>query len=149
MTTAIDAAELVVLARADAQVAARARITGKYSGLAPAITALTATFSTVYCQASRVEVGRMWPTTVSGLRLVPSSIASTRFSVGRMIGSMSVQRFSTKSWCRFSSLSGSTKRGVERSKACVRVSSVEGARVSAAMTSPMKGRPVMSSGPST
>ena len=50
---AIDAAELVVLARAEAPVAASARMTGKYSGLAPAITALTATFSTVYSQASR------------------------------------------------------------------------------------------------
>ena len=33
--------------------AAIARMTGKYSGRAPAITALTATFSTVYSQNSR------------------------------------------------------------------------------------------------
>ena len=52
LTTAMAAAELVVLARALTCVDARARITGKYSGLAPAITALTATFSTVYSQAS-------------------------------------------------------------------------------------------------
>src|SRR3712207_4743688 len=58
-TTAIAAAELVVLPRALAPEAAIARITGKYSGFAPAITALTATFSTVYSQYSRKWVGRM------------------------------------------------------------------------------------------
>jgi len=42
------AAELDVLPRAVTPVDASARITGKYSGRAPAITALTATFSTVY-----------------------------------------------------------------------------------------------------
>ena len=145
----MDAAELVVLARADAPVAASARMTGRYSGLAPAITALTATFSTVYSHASRVDVGRIWPTTVSGLRLVPANMAATRSSVGRMMGSMSVQLFSTNRPCRLSSVSWSTKRGVARSNAWRRVSSVEGGRVSAAKTSVIKGRPVTSSGPST
>ena len=65
LTTAIAAAELVVLARALTCVDARARMTGKYSGFAPAMTALTATFSTVYSQASRGPVGRIWPTTSS------------------------------------------------------------------------------------
>ena len=68
------AAELVVLPRALAALAAMARMTGKYSGSQPAMTALTATFSTVYSQASRKCVGRMWPTTSSGLWLVAASI---------------------------------------------------------------------------
>ena len=59
LTTAMAAIELVVLPRALTPVPARVRITGKYSGRAPAITALTATFSTVYAQASRKWVGRM------------------------------------------------------------------------------------------
>ena len=92
-----------------------ARITGKYSGSAPAITALTATFSTVYSQCSRNWFERMWPTTSSGLRLVCASISATRFSVGRTIGSLSVQLFSRNRRCRFSSVSASTSRGVERS----------------------------------
>ena len=67
LTTTMAAAELVVLPRALRRVAAIARITGKYSGRAPAMTALTATFSTVYSQYSRKCVDRMWPTTSSGL----------------------------------------------------------------------------------
>src|SRR5207302_8471999 len=53
LTTAIAAAELVVLPRPDTPLAAIPRITGKYSGRAPAMTAFTATFSTVYSQYSR------------------------------------------------------------------------------------------------
>ncbi len=45
-------------------------MTGKYSGRAPAITAFTATFSTVYSQATRNSVAAMWPTISSGLWLV-------------------------------------------------------------------------------
>src|SRR5687767_4766353 len=85
-TATMAAIELVVLPRALTPVDARARITGKYSGRAPAMTALTATFSTVYSQYSRNAVGRSRPTIVSGGRLVPVSIASTRASVGRTIG---------------------------------------------------------------
>ena len=59
-TTAIDATALELLPRAVTPVAARARITGKYSGRAPDITAFTATFSTVYCQYSR-KCGRAHP----------------------------------------------------------------------------------------
>ena len=47
------AIELVEDPRALAPVEAIARITGKYSGRAPAITALTATCSTVHSQTSR------------------------------------------------------------------------------------------------
>ena len=92
--------------RAETSDAASARMTGKYSGLAPAITAFTATFSTVYSQAARNSVGCMWPTISSGLWLVCASIASTRSSVGRTIGSSSVQLFSRNSCCRSSSVSG-------------------------------------------
>jgi hypothetical protein len=73
-TTVITEAGLDVLARAEMPVAARAKMIGKYSGLAPAITALTATFSTVYSHSPRFGVGRIRPTTSSGLRLVPASI---------------------------------------------------------------------------
>src|SRR5262249_61958298 len=69
LTTTIAAAELEVEPRADTCEAASARITGKYSGRAPAMTAFTATFSTVYSHATRNSVGCMRPTTSSGLRL--------------------------------------------------------------------------------
>src|SRR5438132_898745 len=77
-TTVSVANELVLLDRAVMPLAASARITGKYSGRAPAITALTATFSTVNSQNSRNAVGRSRPTILSGGWLVPPSIASTR-----------------------------------------------------------------------
>ncbi len=47
------ACEVVELERADTSLPAIARITGKCSGLAPAMTALTATFSTVNSHCSR------------------------------------------------------------------------------------------------
>jgi len=78
--------EVVLLDLAVDPLAASARITGKYSGRAPAITAFTATFSTVYSQNSRNEVGRIRPTISSGAWLVPFSIAATRASVGSVIG---------------------------------------------------------------
>ena len=99
---------VLVLPRAVTPVAASARITGKYSGRAPAMTAFTATFSTVYSQYSRKCVERIRPTTSSGRRLVWASIAATRSSVGRTMGSLSVQSLSRKRWWRFTSLSGST-----------------------------------------
>jgi len=61
-------------------------MTGRYAGSAPAITAFTATFSTVKSHISRKPVGRICPTTSSGAWLVPASIASTRSSVGSTIG---------------------------------------------------------------
>src|SRR5688572_29665331 len=56
LTIAAAAIELVLLERAVTQVASSARITGKYSGRAPAITAFTATFSTVDSHSSRLLV---------------------------------------------------------------------------------------------
>src|SRR5215467_10083456 len=85
-TTARLVIEVVLEHLAVSPVEANARITGKYSGLAPAITAFTATFSTVYSQNSRKEVGRMQPTTLLGAWLVPLSIAATRSSVGSTTG---------------------------------------------------------------
>ena len=97
-TTEIIASDVVLLERAVMPLAASARITGRYSGLAPAITALTATFSTVSSQDSRKLVVRSLPTTLSGGWLVPLSIAATRSSVGRMTGRKSVQLLSTNSF---------------------------------------------------
>ena len=51
---------------------ASARMTGKCSGAAPAITAFTATFSTSKCQYSMPIVGRILPTISSGAWLVPA-----------------------------------------------------------------------------
>src|SRR5215467_7139181 len=118
-TTTIAADELEVEPRADTCEAASARITGKYSGRAPAITAFTATFSTVYSQATRNSVGCICPATSSGLRLVCASMAATRFSVGRTMGSPSVQLFSRNCRWRLSSVSGSSRRGVVRSNVVV------------------------------
>src|SRR5215208_8319587 len=115
LTTVIVANELVLLDLAEMPLDASARITGKYSGRAPAIAALTATFSTVNSQYSRKAVGRSRPITLSGGWLVPLSIASTRASVGSTIGSMSVQEFSWNNRWRLSSESGSISRGVVRS----------------------------------
>ena len=65
LTMAMVANDVVELERAVIPLAIAARITGRYSGRAPAITALTATFSTVNSQNSRNAVGRMRPTTSS------------------------------------------------------------------------------------
>ena len=121
--------------------AASARMTGKYSGRAPAITALTATFSTVYSQVSRKLPARMRPTTLSGGWLVALSIAATRSSVGSTIGRKSVQRLSRNSWRRLSSVSGGTSRGVERSNVAPVRSASSSGRVNPSITSCMKGRP--------
>ena len=59
---------------------------GRYSGLQPAITALIATFSTVTSTRS----GATTATMSSGARVVPSSIRSTRCSVGGTTGRPSV-----------------------------------------------------------
>src|SRR6202140_5638745 len=91
LTTTIIAEELELDERAESSEAASARITGKYSGRAPAITAFTATFSTVYSHDPRFGVGCMRPTTLSAGWLVAASIAATRSCVGSTIGSWSVQ----------------------------------------------------------
>ena len=62
-------------------------IQGKYSGSAPAITALIAIFSTV----SSTKFGGAMATTSCGLRVVPVSMRSTRSGVGGMTGKPSVQ----------------------------------------------------------
>src|SRR5262249_62419926 len=74
LTTTIADDELEVEPRAVTCEAASARMTGKYSGRAPAITAFTATFSTVYSQATRNSVGCMRPTISSGLRLAAGDL---------------------------------------------------------------------------
>src|SRR5215469_11315003 len=86
LITTILAIELVELPKGAS--VASARITGKCSGLAPAITALMATFSTVKSRAPPVML--MVLTTSLGLRLVPLSMAVTRFSVGRTMELKSV-----------------------------------------------------------
>jgi hypothetical protein len=91
----------------------------------------------------------MWPTISSGFLWVWVSMAATRSSVGSTIGSMSVQRFSRKTRCRFSSVSGSVRRGVERSKTTDFSSASSNARVRPSMTSCITGRPVIGSLPST
>src|SRR5580698_4031403 len=106
LTTTIIADELELDERAESSEAASARTTGKYSGRAPAITAFTATCSTVNSQAARNSTGCRWPTILSGGWLVALSIASTRSRVGNTIGSLSVQLFSRNSCCRLSSVSG-------------------------------------------
>ena len=57
LTTTIIAEELELDERADSSEAASARITGKYSGRAPDITAFTAACSTVNSQAARNSTG--------------------------------------------------------------------------------------------
>ncbi len=111
-TTTMAEAELEVLPRAETCDAASARMTGKYSGSAPAMTAFTATCSTVYSQATRNLTGCIWPTMSVAARLVCASMAATRFSVGSTIGSLSVQSFSRNRRWRFSSVSGAMRRGV-------------------------------------
>ena len=148
LMTGIVANEVVLLDRAVIPLAANARMTGKYSGRAPAMTALTATFSTVDSHASRNTVGRSRPTISSGGWLVPLSIASTRASVGSTIGSMSVQRFSTNNRCRSSSVSGSISRGVVRSNDRPWRSASSSGVVRPSSTSCMKGRPEIASLPS-
>src|ERR1700675_2674249 len=106
LTTTIIAEELELDERAESSEAASARITGKYCGCAPAITAFTATCSTVYSQAARNSPGCRWPTTSFGGWLVALSMASTRSRVGNTIGSLSVQLLSRNSCCRLSSVSG-------------------------------------------
>src|SRR6516165_5031237 len=148
LITAILVIEVVLLDLAVDSLAASARITGKYSGRAPAITAFTATFSTVYSQNSRNEVGRILPTTSSGEWLVPLSIAATRASVGNVIGKKSVQRLSVNVCRKFSSVSAGNSRGVERSNDTPLKSSAASAPVNPSTTSCIKGRPEVGSLPS-
>ena len=140
--------EDMLLWRPVSPLAQSARITGKCSGAAPAITAFTATFSTVDSHTSMPTVGRCLPTTSSGERLVPASIASTRSSVGSTIGRKSVQLLSRNSCSSLSSVSGSSSRGVVRSHPLPRRSSSASGRVSRPNTRSMNGPPWTASSPS-
>ena len=80
--------------------------TGRYSGRQPAITALTATFSTVHSARS----GGTMATISSGARFVPSSIRVTRASVGGTTGRPSVQPRSNIASNASSSSARSTRR---------------------------------------
>ena len=85
-----------------------ARITGIYSGFAPAMTAVMAAFSTVTMRPS----GAIWVTmTSSGEWEVPFSMAATRSSVGMITGSPSVSPFAWKYSCSSSSVPSAQKRG--------------------------------------
>src|ERR1700691_1964804 len=91
LTTTILANEDVELNREVTPVDAIARITGKNSGWAPAMTALTATCFTVKDQSGKAPGAALnLPTISSGRWLVPLSIASTFSWVGRMMGMKSV-----------------------------------------------------------
>ena len=85
LTATRDDIAVMLLARAEMPVEASARIAGRYSGRAPASTALAATSSTVNSHAS-CSNGRIRPTTSSGAWDVPESIAATRSSVGSTTG---------------------------------------------------------------
>jgi len=63
-----------------------ASMTGRYSGFAPAITALAATISTLNSQASWAERDAWCPQSHSGLWLVPLSILATLSSRGKYYG---------------------------------------------------------------
>ena len=103
-TTIMFAIELVELPKEDAWVSV-ARMVGKYSGFAPAMTAIIAAFSTVSSREPNLL------TTSSGLWLVPLSIAATLSSVGSMIGLKSVHSFSLNRRCRLASVSGFSSLG--------------------------------------
>ena len=81
-------ARIPCMLNSSVQTASRAAsTTGRYSGRQPAITELTATFSTVHS----TRFGGTRATTSSAALDVPSSIRSTRASVGGTNGSPSVQ----------------------------------------------------------
>src|ERR1700723_3036258 len=64
-----------------------ARITGRYSGVAPAITALMATCLTVNVHEGCAPCAALnFPMPSSGLWLLSLSIASPLFPVGRVVG---------------------------------------------------------------
>src|SRR2546423_6557736 len=100
--------------RAVMPLVAMARIPGKYGGRAPAITAFTATFSTVYSQYSRKCVDRMGRRAARGVRRGGGGGGGGGGwggGAGGGGGGGGVLR--NRRW-RFSSVSGSTSLGVER-----------------------------------
>src|SRR5580658_3731697 len=139
LITTMFAIELVELPKGAC--VARARITGKCSGDAPAITALIATFSTVSGRAPPVILIVL--ITSSGLWLVPLSISVTRFSVGRMMVLKSVHSLLSNITRRLSSESGGRNLGSTASSGGspdIFSSAVRGL-VSALITAVMSGLP--------
>src|SRR4030095_6226306 len=96
-----------------------------YSGLQPAITALMAIFSTV----AWAQRGGTEPITSCPLRLVPASMASTRSSVGGMIGNPSLQPFSSTKACAAQMSSGISKRSAESAADAMYVTSTQTQKV--------------------
>src|ERR1022692_3702841 len=87
LITGAETSEFVELNSAEIPVDAIARIVGKYSGRAPAITALTAHCRTLYDHGGNAPcAGVILPITSSGLWLQPPRIFSPRTSGGVMIG---------------------------------------------------------------
>src|ERR1019366_8632550 len=87
LITAAETSEFVELNSAEIPVDAIARIVGKYSGRAPAITALTAHCRTLYDHGGNAPcAGVILPITSSGLWLLAPSTFPTRSSVRKMIG---------------------------------------------------------------
>ena len=135
-----------MLDRAVTPLAAIARITGKYSGL-------RAGHDRVHRHLLDVELpelavgGRAQPADdlVALAAACRASIASTRSSVGRTIGRKSVQLLSMKSCWRLSSVSGSSSRGIDRSKERPVASSASSGCVSPSISSCTNGRPLTGS----
>ena len=94
LTRSMDSKCVVEGMRDDCPVEAMAKITGKCSGFAPAITAITAILVTVGLISSFVSIMNTSATTSSGSAQVPVCIFSTRSLVGRIMGLPSVQPFS-------------------------------------------------------
>ena len=111
-----------------------ASTTGRYSGRQPAMTALTATFSTVHSTRS----GGTTVTTSSGSRVVPSSIRSTRASVGGTTGSPSVQPRSKRA-SNSSSRAASSMRRLRSTLPLKRTAS-SSARFGSTLSEPHPGR---------
>jgi len=114
LTTAIAAIDDVELECASVCEAASARMAGNISGLAPAITALMATVSTVYCHASRSPVTRIFPTISLGFVMGGLEHRRDRSSVGMTMGSWSVQKRSSKYFWILSAVSGPIRRFFSR-----------------------------------
>ena len=119
-----------------------ASTTGRYSGRQPAITALTATFSTVHSTRS----GGTTATTSSGARVVPSSMRRTRASVGGTTGRPSVQPRSNRA-SNSSSRAASSMRRLRRTLPPKRTAS-SSLRFGSTLREPHPGRQSGRSGPS-
>ena len=118
-----------------------ARTTGRYSGRQPAMTALTATFSTVHSTRS----GGTTVTISSGSRVVPSSIRRTRASVGGTTGRPSVQPRSKRA-SNSSSRAASSMRRLRSTLPPKRTAS-SSARFGSTLSEPQPGRQSGRSGP--